>query len=246
MKMKINYHSQVGQDKFVANALKFKNNGFFVEFGSQDPININNTYTLEKEFGWKGIMFEWDEKYAPLYEKHRSDETTYIISDATQLNYKELFDKLNVPNNLDYLQIDLESGMMTPLNLLKKLDNEILNDYKFATVTFEHDIYCSRENSKDNVGCAQNGWVPFNPKNFHTVREESRKIFKDRGYFCVFEDIKCSEEYQNPFEDWWVHPDLVDMDHIQNIVDMNNENYVNNDVTGVSISAPNIVYEFDE
>ena len=65
----IKYHSQVGQDKFVINALKFKTNGFFFEFGSQDPIKINNSYTLEKDFGWTGVMFEWDEKYATSEER---------------------------------------------------------------------------------------------------------------------------------------------------------------------------------
>lgn len=239
----IDYKSQVGQDKFVLNATQFKKNGFFVEFGSQDPIQINNTYVLEKEFGWKGLMFEWDSKFAPLYEKHRSEETIFIIEDATQIDYKELFAEVKLPHNMDYLQIDLESGMLTPMHLLQKLDNEVLDNYKFATVTFEHDIYCSRTNSKDNVGCAQNGWQPFDSQNFNIVREKSRKIFENRGYVCVFEDVKCSKQYDNPFEDWWVHPDLVDMNHIQNIIDLNTDNFDENDVTELAISGPNIKYE---
>tara|TARA_R100001594_G_scaffold62393_2_gene96681 strand:- start:634 stop:1365 length:732 start_codon:yes stop_codon:yes gene_type:complete len=238
----IKYHSQVGQDKFVLNALKFKTNGFFFEFGSQDPIKINNSYTLEKNFGWTGVMFEWDEKYVPLYEKHRSEDTTFIIADATAINYKEVFPALKVEKELDYLQIDLESGMGTPLELLKKLDEEVLGEYKFATVTFEHDIYCARPNSTDNVGCAENGWRPFDPDNFHKVRDGSREIFEKRGYVPVLKDVKCSKEHQNPFEDWWVHPDLVDMEHIQKIIDMNEDIYEDNDVTGRAISGPHVEY----
>ena len=238
----IKYHSQVGQDKFVINALEFKTNGFFFEFGSQDPIEINNSYTLEKEFGWTGVMFEWDEKYVPLYEKHRSEDTTFVIADATAIDYKEVFPALQVKKELDYLQIDLESGMGTPLELLKKLDEEVLDDYKFATVTFEHDIYCARPNSRDNVGCDENGWRPFDPDSFHKVRDGSREIFEKRGYVSVLNDVKCSKEHQNPFEDWWVHPDLVDMEHIQKIIDMNQDVYEDNDVTGRAISGPHVVY----
>lgn len=59
----------------------------------------------------------------------------------------------------------------------------------------------------------------------------------------MFEDVKCSKQYDNPFEDWWVHPDLVDMNHIQNIIDLNADNFDENDVTELAISGPNIKYE---
>jgi hypothetical protein len=238
----MDYTSAVGQDAFVLNATKFKKNGFFLEFGAQDPIKGSNTYFLEKEYGWKGIMFEWHDRYAPLYDEHRSDETQYVIGDATRFDYREVFSKGKVPTTIDYLQIDLEAGMITPLSLLEKLDEEVMDEHKFATITFEHDIYCARPNSKDNVGGEWNGWRPYNPQNFHDVRDGSRKIFEKRGYVCVFKDVKCSREYQNPFEDWWVHPDLVDMDHIENIINLNKDNFEDNDVTGLAISGPDMIY----
>ncbi len=224
----INYRGSAGQDKFALSLNKFKKNGYFLEFGSQHPIDDNNTYLLESEYEWKGLMFEFEDKYKSLYEKYRSEDTTYIIADATELDYVDIFSKLKVPKNIDYLQIDLEAGMLTPLTLLEKLNKQVMDTHKFATITFEHDIYCAEKNSKHNVGGQWNGWIPYNPDNFYKVRSESRKILENRGYLLLFGDINANDindNYHLPFEDWWVHPDLVDMDYINDIIESNKEGY---------------------
>lgn len=50
--------SQIGQDLFVLSETNFKKNGFFVEFGATNGISLSNTYILEKEYGWRGILAE--------------------------------------------------------------------------------------------------------------------------------------------------------------------------------------------
>ena len=167
MNTTIKYNGAAGQDAFALNINQFKTGGYFLEFGSQHPTNENNTYLLESEYNWKGLMFEWEDKYVPLYKKDRSEDTTYIIADATQLDYVDIFSKLKVPKNIDYLQIDLEAGMLTPLTLLEKLNKEVMDTHKFATITFEHDIYCGERNSKYNVGGPWNGWTPYDSNNFY-------------------------------------------------------------------------------
>lgn len=204
------YNGQAAQDYFVRKVLKDKRNGTFLEIGSRDPIDINNTYPLEKELGWRGFMVEYESKYEPLYRQHRPNSIP-LMCDATTINYKEEFEKHNFPKDIDYLQIDLEVANGSTLNTLLRLEEQVFSSYKFATVTFEHDIYALKyadDKTKDF---------------FKKTRDVSRKVFFKHGYVPFFFDVQ-SVEFENidqpfhfPFEDWWVHPDLVDMDYVERV-----------------------------
>jgi FkbM family methyltransferase len=50
--------SQLGQDLNVLKFYKHKKEGFFVEIGASDGVNLSNTYILEKTYRWKGICVE--------------------------------------------------------------------------------------------------------------------------------------------------------------------------------------------
>jgi hypothetical protein len=212
------YLGQANQDKFVLNILKEKKNGYFLEIGSNHPVKINNSYLLETKYLWKGIMIEYDSSFLELYKIHRPN-SIHVINDATKVDYKNIFLQHNMPVSFDYLQIDLEANNGSTIKTLEKLDNEIFDTYKFATVTFEHDIYHT---------------------NFDNTRLKSRDIFSKRGYVCVFEDI--NNQGKNPYEDWYVHPDLVDMNYVNNLIEMNKKNYVYHPVTKKTINWENIRY----
>jgi len=187
-----NYNGQVLQDNFVVSVLQNKQNGYFLEIGSNHPKLINNTYVLEKELNWKGIMIDNDQRWLSLYKSERPN-SSYVINDATLINYDELLKTHNAPNNIDYLQIDLEVSNRSTLTTLELLNNTIFNEYKFASVTFEHDIY--------------------DGDRFNT-RLLSREIFLNRGYILVFPDVRNGP---HPFEDWYIHPDLVNINYINKI-----------------------------
>jgi hypothetical protein len=196
------FRGQAEQDKFVLTVLDNKRNGTFVEIGSCHPININNSFLLESSYGWNGIMIEIDNAYLPLYRAHRPN-SVHVIQDATTINYSQLFQTSNMPNSIDYLQIDLLVENRSTLATLEKLNNEVFDAYTFATVTFEHDIYRG---------------------NYFDTRAKSREIFAARGYVRVFSDISNES---NSFEDWYVHPTLVNMDYVTKLMEANGSNPIN-------------------
>ncbi len=202
---KLKYNGQAQQDKFVCNVLKNKTQGFFLEIGSFHPIEINNTYLLESEFQWTGLMFEYmKENFEKLYKIHRPN-SNYIFGDATKHNYSNIFSDYNVRKNIDYLQLDIHPPQKT-LEVLKRLNTQVMDSHKFAVITFEHDY-----KGDDEV--------------FY-VREESREIFKNRGYHLVLGDI-TTKHPKYVYEDWYVHPELVDMNYIKKLQSINKSMYGN-------------------
>ena len=63
--------SQMGQDLMVLYRLNKKRNGYFVEFGATDGKEKSNTYMLEADFGWDGILCEPARKWHRQLAKNR-------------------------------------------------------------------------------------------------------------------------------------------------------------------------------
>jgi hypothetical protein len=174
-------YSQVLQDMFVLSMTNGKRNGTFLEIGGADPFKGNNTVLLEKSFDWKGVSIEYSDKFAGNYRNNRTAKL--FQEDALLIDYKKLFQENFESNVIDYLQLDIEPARNTYECMLRIPFDE----YKFAVITYEHDYYVDVTRS---------------------YREKSREFLKSKGYVMVVNDI--SPDGKSNFEDWWVHPDLVD------------------------------------
>lgn len=188
------FFGQSAQDYFVIKVMKGKQFGTFVEIGSNHPIGVNNTFLLEHVFGWSGFMIEYDGTYINEYKMYRP-RSHHFICDATTIDFRKEFEKVNFPKEIGYLQIDLDVENRSTLTTLENMDKQVMDDYKFAVITFEHDIYRG---------------------DYFETRRISREIFEKRGYKRVFSDVHAGPPY-GEHEDWYVHPDLVDMDYINKI-----------------------------
>jgi len=190
-------YAQAYQDVFVETILKRKRDGYYVEIGSHHPITNNNTYLLEKKYNWKGLMVEYLTSFKSLYETHRPNAHV-ILEDARKINYRQFLDDHYYPVNIDYLQMDLDVDNKSTLDTFLLLNDTVFDKYKFATITFEHDIYTG---------------------NYFDTQSISRKILKDRGYILVFPNVSIlwGDSYK-AFEDWYVHPDLVDMSQVNELL----------------------------
>ena len=95
----------------------------------------------------------------------------------------------------DYLQIDVDPPHISYEVLL----NIPFWKHKFRVITFEHDHYADDS---------------------ETIRDKSREYLRSFGYELVVNDVAV-DEYSS-YEDWWVHPDLVDQ-KIINLLRSNSE-----------------------
>jgi len=179
-KIEKNY-SQVYQDMFILSMLNGKKNGTFLEVGGADPFNGNNSALLEKNYDWKGVSLEYDEKFIENYRSNRSAKLLH--TDALTINYKKLLSENFDTKEIDYLQLDIEPAR----NTFEVLLAIPFDEYKFAVITYEHDYYVDVTKS---------------------YRDKSRRYLQMMGYELIVNDV--SPDGISNFEDWWVHPDLVD------------------------------------
>lgn len=179
-KIEKNY-SEAYQDMFVLSMLNGKKNGTYVEIGGGPPFYGNNTALLETAYSWTGVSVENNTEYVKKYSKERKN--ICVCRDALGIDYDKFLAGQDFEKEIDYLQIDLD-----PFELSYKVLLMIpFERYKFAVITFEHDYY--HDDSK-------------------SYRDKARKYLKQYGYELVVGNLS-PDEYR-PYEDWWVHPDLVD------------------------------------
>jgi hypothetical protein len=131
--------------------------------------------------------FDWkgisiDNSPALCYNFKENRHNTVICADATQIGYEDLFDKHCVGHIVDYLQIDCDE---VSIDILKKIP---FKTHKFGVITFEHDSY--------RLGTG--------------IRDEVRKYLEKQGYVLLVNDVAFNELCS--YEDWYIHPDVVDVD----------------------------------
>ena len=174
--------SQIYQDMFVLSMTNGKKEGTYLEIGAGYPKKGNNTFLLEKEFDWKGVSIDINPKSKELFDKIRKNKC--ICVDATSIDYNKFFLEHYDSTSIDYLQLDCDPANIT-FKILEKIP---FDTYKFGVITYEHDFY------NDPTG---------------SYREKSRVFLKAKGYKLICGNISPLKD-KYPFEDWWIHPELID------------------------------------
>jgi hypothetical protein len=188
-KLWIESKSQSFQESFVLNATSEKLGGYYIEIGSNHPVEFSNTYLLENQFNWRGLGLEISKSLVDDYNYIRTNLA--ICTDATMTDYVSLFEEHQCPSQMDYLQLDIEPSIQT----LKALKSIPLDSYTFTVITFEHDFYADSLNIE--------------------IQNEAFQILKRFGYKRLIQGVSSKG---NSYEDWYVNPYLVDKEFIKNWV----------------------------
>ena len=157
--------AQIFQDLWVLYELHKKHDGYFVEFGSTNGLDISNTWLLEKKFGWKGALAE----PAPIWKqdllKNRScfisteciaGETGHIV-EFNQTSIPE-YSTLNNYSNSDTNGDIRAQGEIIPvrtislMDFLRQADAPAIIDYMSVdTEGSEYEILSAFDFSRYNV-----------------------------------------------------------------------------------------------
>ena len=197
--------SQIRQDLFVLSQLNFKRNGFFVEFGATDGIGISNTYLLEKEFSWTGILAEPAKSYHKDLKNNRNAniETRCVWKDSTStLTFNETNIKglstINEYSDLDNWKNERLLGKkyeVKTISLNKLLDDNNAPKYidylSIDTEGSEFEILSNFDFSKYSfkvITCEHN----FTPQ-----RKKIFDLLSEKGYSRIYQNL-------TQFDDWYI------------------------------------------
>jgi hypothetical protein len=185
--MLMNPFSSSEQENFVIAMTQLKQGGHYVELGAFDSHAGSNTRVLEEEFGWEGVSFEIDDERKAQFTSNRKNA---CYGDALSFDYNAYFKLHEWPTQLDFLQVDIDSGYdqaMRPegsaYTSLLGLIALPLTLYRFSVITFEHDTNMYFRNQ--------------------SIRDAQREILDALGYTLVVRTIH---------EDWWVDPTVIEPD----------------------------------
>lgn len=177
--------SETYQDIFAYKMGGFASLNTYLEIGAGHPKLGNNTYLLEGK-GWQGISVEIDPALVSLFQSERKNKI--YLANAIGFNYLNALREISPDGYIGYLQIDIDPSIQS----LRTLMDIPFDSYKFAAITFEHDVYRSSKR----------------------IRKAQRRYLQSFGYVLLAKDVKFNAIFS--YEDWWVHPDLVDLNLLSN------------------------------
>ena len=200
-----NSRSQLGQDFLALLSGGVSKPGFFVEFGAADGVSLSNSYLLEKEFGWKGILCEpsrsWHEElkknrtcavdtrcvYSRTGEKISFSEN-YIgelsgITEFTGDDHRGLIDRTTSSYQVETISL---------IDLLKHYNAPQHIDFMSVdTEGSEFEILNAFDFSQYSIGAiaVEHNYTP--------TREKVKELLLSKGYRQVYPEL-------SDFDDWFV------------------------------------------
>jgi FkbM family methyltransferase len=202
--------SQLFQDLFVIFCKAGKRDGFFVEFGATNGVTLSNSYVLEKELNWKGILAEPAKDWHKDLPKNRTaaidfrcvwsktgEQLEFIETAMGELSTIAAFSELdgNKSGRTEGKKYMVETVSLNDLLAFHKApanmdflsidtegsELEILTAFDFKKYSF--DMMCVEHNYTD-------------------AREKLRTLLESKGYVNVFPALTL-------YDDWYLHKEFM-------------------------------------
>jgi FkbM family methyltransferase len=201
--------SQLGQDFFALMINEFKNSGNFIEIGATNGITLSNTYLLEKEFNWTGLLVE----PAKIWHKDLFKNRTSKISKKCVFNSSGKLVDFNETKYRSLSTIDQFSFNDQWRDLRTEGKKYVVETITLNDLIFEHDLpdfidYLSIDTEGSEFEILSK--VDFQrykfavitcEHNFTLNRDKIFNLLSKNGYLRVYEKYSQSD-------DWYVHESI--------------------------------------
>lgn len=195
--------SQLGQDVLALSYVGTDKPGYFVEFGATNGLDLSNTYMLEKNFGWKGILCEpakiWHKE---LFSNRESIIDTRCVFNSTgeQMDFSEATIS-HMSTIEDFVKSDFYTRKITERYKVETVTlGDLLTEHKsphyidFISIDTEGSEYLILRDF--DFGKYQFGLICVE-HNFTESRSKKSDLLYSKGYKKVFEEYSA-------FDDWFV------------------------------------------
>lgn len=203
--------SQIRQDLFALVATDFKRGGYFVEFGATDGYSLSNSYLLEKEFGWSGIVAEPGHMWHQELQANRSASisTACVWNESgSKIEFSEVtIPELSTANKFIGTDSHANSRKISKTYLVDSISlNDLLIEFDAPTVI----DYLSIDTEGSEFLILSN--LDFSKWKFQVItvehnyteqRIEIYDLLTSKGYRRV-----CQEVSQ--FDDWYLSAELAE------------------------------------
>ena len=126
-------YSMDGEDIFILNHFKNKNNGFYIDVGCYHPLHRNNTFLLHKN-GWSGINIDIHQFSIDLFNYLRPDDVNLNCAVSNSNGVTKMFyqKKLSQLSTIDEKQAKIAfQGNIKTSEIKCFTLNAILEKFKF-------------------------------------------------------------------------------------------------------------------
>ena len=202
--------SQTRQDLLALSLFGAEVPGFFVEFGATDGIHLSNSYLLETNFGWRGILAEPAQVWHKRLRKNRSsliDIRAVTAVSGEEVNFHET--KTAELSHLEQVGVSSPDGATTDTFRTYRVQTVSLNDLLHchgAPVGFN---YLSIDTEGGEAEIIESFDVEFwkvglitVEHNFGASRALVRESLESRGYHRVLPEFSAQD-------DWFVRTELL-------------------------------------